>query len=81
LSQFINAVAPRHLQDPRAEGQRLVFLVQHPVKLQKDLCCFILGVFWLSKKPPADPQDVAIVLKTSPEIGGPMVLTFTRARL
>ena len=61
LSQPVNAVAPCHLRDPRAEGQGFVSLVQHPVQLQKDLRRGILGVLRPPKKPPADPQNVLIM--------------------
>jgi hypothetical protein len=54
-------VVAGYLREPRAERHGLVLLAQYPVKFQKDLCGGILSVFALTKIPPADLQNVAIV--------------------
>jgi hypothetical protein len=60
-SQFVDAVVGCYLRNPRAERHHLIFLVQHSVELQEDFRSGILGIFKLTKKLSADPQNVAIV--------------------
>jgi hypothetical protein len=60
-SQFVDAVMCCYLRNPRTEWHHLVFLVQHPVKLQEDFSSGIFSIFKLTKKLSADLQNVAIV--------------------
>lgn len=59
--ELIDAVVGCYLGNPRAERDRLLFLVPHSVKLQEDFSCGIFSVFVLTEKTSADLQNVAIV--------------------
>jgi len=62
-SQHIDAMPACHLRDPRPEGQRLIFFLENPVQLQKNLCRCIFSIFRVAEEASTDPQNVAMVLR------------------
>jgi hypothetical protein len=49
-AELVDTVMGCYLRQPGAERHDLIFLVQHPVELQKDFRGGVLGVFGLTKK-------------------------------